>query len=1259
MNELDLFTAALACETAEARQALLDQHCQGNPRLRQRLEELLSAYHQADQVLPEVPVIDANLTKAFTNKSEGDLIGTMIAGKYKLLEEIGEGGMGTVFVAEQTEPVKRKVAVKLIKPGMDSKSVLARFEAERQALAMMDHPNIARVLDAGLTEERRPYFVMEYIKGLPLTKYCDDAKLSIEHRLQLFVQICQAVQHAHQKGIIHRDLKPGNILIALYDGKPVPKIIDFGLAKALHQSLTDRTLHTGHEMVLGTPLYMSPEQAELNNLDIDTRSDIYSLGVILYELLTGVTPLEKQRFKEAAWAEVLRIIKEEEPSKPSTKLSQSNSLPSVAAQRQMEPKKLSTLLKGDLDWIVMKALEKDRSRRYETANGFAADVMRYLSGEAVSAVPPSTGYRLKKFVKRNRGKVLAASLLVGTLILGVAGTTWGLLQARSERDLAEIERQNAVHERDEKEKARQAEADRAEGERRAKLEAQTARDKEARERSYAQAIADFVVQDFLALTSVEGQARFDGQTLNKNSTLRELLDRAADKLKSRHGLAPHTEGVLCWIIGVSYRSIGESTRAIPLLERSVELHSQASGTDGEEALMAKNSLAVAYGEAGFNDRAVTLFEEVLKQSKIKRGAEHMYTLHGMGNLASAYITAGKYALGLPLAEDNLKLTQAKLGNNHDFTIQAKMNLALAYLAVSMVDQAIPLFNEAYRQRRTIHGADHPFTLMSMAGLANGYTHARKYDLAVLLLEELVKLQKSTLGAEHPTTIVAMSQLALCYQLVGKLDLAIPIFENDLKQTRIRRGEDHPQTLSCLSNLGMAYLAAGNEQLALPLLQETLKGRVAKLGPIHPVTLTSMSNLGQAYVALGQYDKALPIQEEVFRLQKQTLGIDHHETLSSLNNLAMGYHDIEKYDRAMPLFEQSYQLQLTKFGPNDINTLTSLSNLGLGYADLNQYQKAVAIYEESLQRHQTLLGAEHPNTLNTMTCLATGYSNMGKMQLAFPLYEKAFSGQKEILGVDHPKTLITMYNLAESYLESDQFEKAISLFQQQLKLVEAKRGRSHPETQKTLASLGICYKLTKRYDEAIKLFNEVYPYSKQHASLKFVRRNLMDAYDQTGRTNEFAAIAREVLADDRQNKAMDPDEFSNDLAWIGKAFLDSKAFAEAEIVLRECLELRMKQMPDDYRMFNTMSMLGGALLGRAASINAEKEKSLLIAEAERLLLRSYAGLKKQEKSIPPVASTRIPQALDRLIQLYTETNKPDEVKKWQAEKDKLPRVPEKK
>lgn len=448
MQEFELFDAARKLHNPSDRQAFLDQACAGNSPLRMKVEALLNA-PVTNVGRPETP---AAMESTFVGQMS-PLSGTLLAGRYKLLENIGEGGMGSVWVAEQETPVKRKVAVKLIKAGMDSQQVLARFEAERQALALMDHPNIAKVFDGGVTEQGHPFFVMEFVKGVPITDYCDRARLSLADRLQLFIPVCQAVQHAHHKGIVHRDLKPSNILVSLYDGLPVPKVIDFGLAKALHHSLTEQTLHTAHGLMLGTPLYMSPEQAESSHLDVDTRTDVYSLGVVLYELLTGSTPLEKQQFQKAAYDEIVRLIKDVEPPKPSSRLSSTANLPSIAAQRNIDPRHLQKSLAGDLDWIVMKSLEKERSRRYETATSLARDIERFLHAEVVEACPPSAAYRLQKFVKRHRGQVIAAALVLLALLLGIVGTSVGMRQAwKAQQDTSQA-LDDVKTERDQKEDA--------------------------------------------------------------------------------------------------------------------------------------------------------------------------------------------------------------------------------------------------------------------------------------------------------------------------------------------------------------------------------------------------------------------------------------------------------------------------------------------------------------------------------------------------------------------------------------------------------------------------------------------------------------------------------------------------------------------------------------------------------------------------------------------------------------------------------------
>jgi serine/threonine protein kinase len=433
MSERSIFLAALEVDDPVERAAYIERACDGDQALRSQVEQLFKAHQQSG---------------SFMDRPAAGLVGTpdepmterpgMVIGPYKLLEQIGEGGFGVVFMAEQQQPVRRKVALKVLKPGMDTRQVIARFEAERQALALMDHPNIAHILDGGATASGRPYFVMELVRGIAITEFCDQNRLPVRERLELFINICQAVQHAHQKGVIHRDLKPSNMLVTLHDDKAVVKVIDFGIAKATGQQLTEKTLFTNFAQMIGTPLYMSPEQAQMRGLDVDTRSDIYSLGVLLYELLTGTTPFDKERLKTVGYDEIRRLIREEEPVKPSTRISTlGQAATMLSSQRRSDPKQLSRLCRRELDWIVMKCLEKDRNRRYETANGLAMDVERYLHDEPVHACPPSASYRLRKFARKYRTLLRIGAAFVVFLVLAAAVSTWQAVRATRERDRAE------------------------------------------------------------------------------------------------------------------------------------------------------------------------------------------------------------------------------------------------------------------------------------------------------------------------------------------------------------------------------------------------------------------------------------------------------------------------------------------------------------------------------------------------------------------------------------------------------------------------------------------------------------------------------------------------------------------------------------------------------------------------------------------------------------------------------------------------------
>jgi len=463
-----IFSAALQKESAEERAAFVNEACAGNDDLRLQVERLLSAVPKVGSFLerPFAPTEDepgvgagqeARVSATLPPRPISEGPGTRI-GPYKLLQKIGEGGMGVVYMAEQEQPIRRRVALKIIKPGMDSALVIARFEAERQALAMMDYLNIARVLDAGTTESGRPYFVMELVHGVPITHYCDENKLPLKERLELFVPVCRAMQHAHQKGIIHRDVKPSNVLVTLYDGKPVPKVIDFGVAKAIEQKLTERTMFTQYGSIVGTLEYMAPEQAEMSGLGVDTRSDIYSLGVLLYELLTGTTPVEQRQVRELTYIQLLRMIQEDEPPKPSTRLSTTQQLATIAAQRRTGPRELARLVRGELDWIVMKALEKDRTRRYESASGLARDVERFMNDEPVEAGPPSARYWLRKFARRYRRGLQIAGAFALLLVAGAAFSAWQAIQARRAEQSALQQRDRAVAAESAAQAARGAEA---------------------------------------------------------------------------------------------------------------------------------------------------------------------------------------------------------------------------------------------------------------------------------------------------------------------------------------------------------------------------------------------------------------------------------------------------------------------------------------------------------------------------------------------------------------------------------------------------------------------------------------------------------------------------------------------------------------------------------------------------------------------------------------------------------------------------------
>ncbi|HEY3965123.1 MAG TPA: serine/threonine-protein kinase [Planctomycetaceae bacterium] len=867
--------------------------------------------------------------------------GMVVAGRYKLLEQIGEGGMGTVWVADQTQPVRRKVALKLVKPGMDSRQVLARFEIERQALALMDHPHIAKVLDGGLTEAGRPFFVMEHVQGISITKFCDATRSSVPERLQLFLQVCHAVQHAHQKGIIHRDLKPSNILVALDDDRPISKVIDFGLAKAMREPLTDYTLYSTHGTVLGTPQYMSPEQAQLNNLDVDTRADIYSLGILLYELLTGSTPLEKQRLKAAAWQEVLRLIQEEEPPRPSTRLSSAGTLPALAACRQLEPGKLAKFVQGELDWIVMKALEKDRNRRYETANDLALDIQRYLAGDPVQAAPPSAGYRLRKFARKHRA-MLSTAAIIGVLLAASAGTsTWQAIRAtnaeRNEREARQAEGRRAESEIEARQEAQRAAA----AEKQARHEAVAAAQTEKQAREQAQKRLEQIEKSNNIVLSIFtdidiNQIKAGSEPLE--AILATRLMKVAEELEIDALGDPLTVASLQNRLGITLYGLGHAEAAIPLFVKAGQTRTAELGADHPDTLTSMNWLGQACREAGELDRAVSLLDEALRLRTLKLGADHSDTLTSMNCLGQACRQAGKLDRAVLLLEAALRLRKMKLGADHPDTIASMTSLGAMYRSVGKLDLMLPLCEESLRLSQAQLGIDHPDTLESMADLAYAYRETGRMDRAQSLLEEALRLKQGKIGAEHPDTLTTASKLALVYQDVQKFDLALPLFEETLRATLVKLGTDHPVTLAVMNNLAIGYQNAGKLDRAVPLFEEALRTSKVKLGVDHPSTLMTMNNLGMAYRAAGQWDLARSMFEETVQLRKEKLGPAHPDTLWSMSNLALVYRATDRLDLAMPL-QQAAAAGMESHGFQHKNAGSVVANLIASHERMQQFAEA--------------------------------------------------------------------------------------------------------------------------------------------------------------------------------------------------------------------------------------------------------------------------------------------------------------------------------
>jgi serine/threonine protein kinase/tetratricopeptide (TPR) repeat protein len=822
----DLLSDALSWSHDE-RALRLDEACGGDARLRAEVESLLEAHEQAGGFMAEPSVETA------ASSAQDEMAGTVV-GRYRLLQLIGEGGFGAVYMAEQREPVRRRVAVKVIKLGMDTRQVIARFEAERQALAMMDHPNIARVLDAGATETGRPYFVMELVRGEPITVYCDRANLPIRERLDLFQQVCHAVQHAHQKGVIHRDLKPSNILVAEIDGRLTPRIIDFGIAKATggHAQLTDKTLFTDFRQFVGTPEYMSPEQAGMGVVDIDTRSDIYSLGVLLYELLTGGPPFDPRRLRSAAWEEMRRIIREDEPQRPSTRLHSHQRTREVASRRRAEPAQLVGLVRGDLDWIVMKCLEKDRGRRYETANALVMDIGRYLAGEPVVAAPPSRTYRLRKFVARHRGPVAAALAIAMVLVLGIVGTSVGLAWALREAERAEGQAQRAL--RAEAETARRAdELEQVAAFQESQLADLRAprmgrglrRDIFERRRAVLElgGLDDAGVESGL----LELERALDGVNfvdVARASLDHNIFDGTLQAIETQFADQPVVKARLLQSVANVLRNLQLFDRAVAPQEEALAIRLLELGEAHPDTLRSLLRAARLEGALSWYEDAEMHLRHAIEIARRELGVEDGLTLSAMNELGINLHAQGRYAEAEACFAELIRIRRrASLGVNG-----VKQNLGIVAFDQGKLLEAEQLFREVHEDRLRKLGPESNSTRSTARRLGNCLRRLGRPEEAEPYLREALEGARSSAGDEHWRTLFIMRELAGLLREMGEPKEAEPLaaeavrkgrglWPNERPQADVRFLVEHGRILTALER----FVPAEDELLeALALLEDT-------------------------------------------------------------------------------------------------------------------------------------------------------------------------------------------------------------------------------------------------------------------------------------------------------------------------------------------------------------------------------------------------------------------------------------------------------
>jgi serine/threonine protein kinase/tetratricopeptide (TPR) repeat protein len=820
-------------------------------------------------------------------------------GPYRLIRKLGEGGMGQVWLAEQSTPVKRQVALKIIKAGQYDDSALLRFNLERQTLAIMNHPAIAKVFDAGSSPAGQPYFVMEYVPGLPITNYCDTKRLPARERLALLAKVCDGVQHAHQKAIIHRDLKPTNILVVEVDGKPQPRIIDFGIAKAISRQSEDETLVTRAGGTVGTPGYVSPEQADPSISDVDTRTDVYSLGVVLYELLTGVLPFDVRHWKTKPLHEVLRELHEDDPPSPSTRISRDPVSKTAAVNRGIDPRQLASLLRGDLDWITLKAMEKDRARRYNTPSELSADIARYLRNEPVTARPVSAAYRARKYAQRHKFGVTAGGAMALLLI------AFGVMQT--------IELRRITRERD----------------------------RANRERDRASRVTDFMTGMFKVSDPSEARGN--------SVTARAILDKSSNEIKTGLAKDPEVQSELMFTMATTYANLGLYAQAHGLSAAALESRGQLLGAKDPKTLESMTQLGWIQDREGHDDDAEKLIRRTIDQARRVLGPEDPVTLDAMDKLAVILENQGHWDEEEKLLRHLIEIRGRRFGTEDPRTLRSEVNLADALSLEGHAAESEAMYRKTLEIEQRVFGPEHPQTLATMHNLANRIQEQGRYAEAEALYRQTLAIAQHVMGPEHPETVSTMSTLADTVYYAGRYQEAEKLHRESLEIELRTVGREHPYTTRTMEGLANVLAAEGRDAEAEKLERQVLEIRERILGPEHTDTLVSKYNLANILVGERHFPEAEKLIRETQVAQTRVLGPENGDTLASKAELANILNKEGRYQEAEKTARQALDIQARVLGPGHPDSLGTLQVLGIAMVHNRRYGEAKQLFEDVIEK----------------------------------------------------------------------------------------------------------------------------------------------------------------------------------------------------------------------------------------------------------------------------------------------------------------------